>query len=205
MNQPDRKVYRHELLPTGFLERAGEAYAEHIAVVDGEIEYTWRDFRARARRFASALKADGLQKGDRVAFLALNSEPLLLGHFGVPLAGGTLVSINTRLSPDEIGYIIEQSGSTRVFCSPDLRGQLPESLSGVTLLDTREGLEELLSQGSDDEVPTDGFHEDETISINYTSGTTGRPKGVMFHHRGAYVNALVMVLDQGLNLSLIHI
>ncbi|MCH7934851.1 MAG: AMP-binding protein, partial [Gemmatimonadetes bacterium] len=112
MNQPETKVYRHELLPTGFLERAGEAYAEHIAVVDGEIEYTWRDFRARARRFASALKADGLQKGDRVAFLALNSEPLLLGHFGVPLAGGTLVSINTRLSPDEIGYIIEQSGST---------------------------------------------------------------------------------------------
>ena len=205
MNPPETRVHRHELLPTHFLERAGEAYAEHIAVVDGEVEYTWRDFRARARRFASALQAGGLQKGDRIAFLALNSEPLLLAHFGVPLAGGALVPINTRLSPDEIGYIIEQSGSTQVFCSPELRDQLPSTLSGVTLLDTRDELEELLSQGTDDPVPTDGYHEDETITINYTSGTTGRPKGVMYHHRGAYLNALAMVLDQGLTADSVYL
>ena len=205
MNPPETRVHRHELLPTQFLERAGEAYAEHIAVVDGEVEYTWRDFRARARRFAFALQAGGLQKGDRIAFLALNSEPLLLAHFGVPLAGGALVPINTRLSPDEIGYIIEQSGSTQVFCSPELRDQLPSTLSGVTLLDTRDELEELLSQGTDDPVPTGGFHEDETITINYTSGTTGRPKGVMYHHRGAYLNALAMVLDQGLTADSVYL
>jgi len=87
MSQPEPRVYRQELLPTHFLERAGDAYADRIAVVDGEVEYTWRDFRARSRRFASALKARGLEKGDRVALLALNSEPLLLAHFGVPLAG----------------------------------------------------------------------------------------------------------------------
>ena len=115
--------------------------------MDGEVEYTWRDFRTRARRFASALQAGGLEKGDRIAFLALNSEPLLLAHFGVPLAGGTLVSVNTRLSPDEIGYIIEQSGSTKVFYSPELRDQIPNSLSGVELLSTEEELEDLLSQG----------------------------------------------------------
>ena len=205
MNQPETKVYRQELLPTHFLERAGEAYGDRIAVVDGEVEYTWRDFRTRARRFASALQARGLQKGDRVAFLALNSEPLLLAHFGVPLAGGTLVSINTRLSHDEIGYIIEQSGSTRVFFSPELRDQLPDTLSGITLLDTRDELEDLLSQGVDDVVPTTGFHEDETITINYTSGTTGRPKGVMYHHRGAYLNALAMVLDQRLNADSVYL
>ena len=205
MNQPETKVYRQELLPTHFLERAGDAYADHIAVVDGEVEYTWRDFRARARRFGSALKARGLEKGDRIAFLALNSEPLLLAHFGVPLAGGTLVPINTRLSPDEIGYIIEQSGSTQVFVSPELRDQLPDTLSGVTLFDTRDGLEDLLSQGADEVVPTNGFHEDETITINYTSGTTGRPKGVMYHHRGAYLNALAMVLDQGLNADSVYL
>ena len=165
MSRAETKVYRQELLPTHFLERAGEAYGDHIAVVDGEVEYTWRDFRTRARRFASALKAQGVEKGDRIAFLALNSEPLLLAHFGVPLAGGTLVSINTRLSPDEIGYIIEQSGSTRVFVSPELRDQLPDT-PGVPLLDTRDGLEDLLSQGGDEVVPTNGFHEDETITIN---------------------------------------
>ena len=205
MNQPKTKVYRHELLPTHFLERAGEAYADRIAVVDGEVEYTWRDFRARARRLASALQAQGLEKGDRIAFLALNSEPLLLAHFGVPLAGGTLVSINTRLSADEIGYIIEQSGSTKVFYSPELRDQIPNTLSGVELLNTQDELEDLLSQGADDALPTSGFHEDETISINYTSGTTGRPKGVMYHHRGAYLNALAMVLDQRLTADSVYL
>ena len=201
----ETRVYRQELLPTHFLERAGDAYAEHIAVVDGEVEYTWREFRARARRFGSSLKARGLEKEDRVAFLALNSEPLLLAHFGVPLAGGTLVSINTRLSPDEIGYIIEQSGSTTVFYSPELRDRLPSTLSGVELLDTQGELEDLLSQGTEDEVPTGGFHEDETITINYTSGTTGRPKGVMYHHRGAYLNALAMVLDQRLTADSVYL
>ncbi|HAT18470.1 MAG TPA: acyl-CoA synthetase, partial [Gemmatimonadetes bacterium] len=127
MSQPNKDVYRHELLPTHFLERAGDAYADRIAVVDGEVEYTWRDFRTRARRFASALQAQGLEKGDRIAFLALNSEPLLLAHFGVPLAGGTLVSINTRLTSAEIGYILEQSGSTKVFYSPELRDQIPDT------------------------------------------------------------------------------
>ena len=205
MNPPKKKVYRHELLPTHFLERAGEAYADRIAVVDGEVEYTWRDFRARARRFASALQAQGLEKGDRIAFLALNSEPLLLAHFGVPLAGGILVSINTRLSADEIGYIIGQSGSTKVFYSPELRDQIPNTLSGVELLNTQNELEDLLSQGADDALSTDGFHEDETISINYTSGTTGRPKGVMYHHRGAYLNALAMVLDQRLTADSVYL
>jgi fatty-acyl-CoA synthase len=205
MSQPETRVYRQELLPTHFLERAGDAYADHIAVVDGEVEYTWREFRARARRFASALKARGLEKGDRVAFLALNSEPLLLAHFGVPLAGGTLVSINTRVSSDEIGYIIKQSGSTEVFYSPELCDQIPDRLSGVTLLDTRDGLEDFLSQGTDDKLPTDGFHEDDTIAINYTSGTTGRSKGVMYHHRGAYLNALAMILDQRLTADSVYL
>ena len=205
MNQPESPVYRQELLPTNFLERAGDAYADRIAVVDGDVEYTWRDLRARARRFASALQAQGLEKGDRVAFLALNSEPLLLAHFGVPLAGGTLVSINTRVSTDEIGYIIEQSGASKVFCSPELQDQLPEIPSGISLLDTREGLEDFLSAGSDDPLSTDGFHEDETLAINYTSGTTGRPKGVMYHHRGAYLNALAMVLDQRLHADSVYL
>ena len=205
MSQPNKDVYRHELLPTHFLERAGDAYADRMAVVDGEVEYTWRDFRTRARRFASALQAQGLEKGDRIAFLALNSEPLLLAHFGVPLAGGTLVSINTRLTSAEIGYILEQSGSTKVFYSPELRDQIPDTFSGAALLNVEDEFEDLLSQGGDDALPTSGFHEDETLAINYTSGTTGRPKGVMYHHRGAYLNALAMVLDHRLTADSVYL
>jgi fatty-acyl-CoA synthase len=205
MSEPNKEVYRHELLPTHFLERAGDAYADRIAVVDGEVEYTWREFRARARRFASALQARGLEKGDRIAFLALNSEPMLLAHFGVPLAGGTLVSINTRLTADEIGYILEQSGSKTVFYSPELRDQIPDTLSGVELLNIEDEFEDLLSQGGDEALSTAGFHEDDTLAINYTSGTTGRPKGVMYHHRGAYLNALAMVLDQRLTADSVYL
>src|SRR5690349_24407680 len=102
----DSRVYRQELTPLHFLERAGEVYAERLAVVDGNLRLDWRQLRGRARRLASALQRSGLEKGDRVAFLALNSEPLLLAHFGVPLAGGVLVAINTRLNADEVAYIV---------------------------------------------------------------------------------------------------
>ena len=122
--QPNRPVQRQELSPIHLLERAGEVYADRIAATDGGTRYTWRELRARARRFASALRADDLQKGDRVAFLALNSEPLLLAHFAVPLAGGILVAINTRLNPQEIAYIVSHSGATKVFVSPELLAQL---------------------------------------------------------------------------------
>src|SRR5205814_1373773 len=94
----DAPVQRQELTPIHFLERAGEVYATRLAVADGDVRLSWQQMRARARRLASALRRDGLRKGDRVAFLAVNSEPLLLAHFGVPLAGGVLVPINTRLN-----------------------------------------------------------------------------------------------------------
>src|ERR1051325_193847 len=83
------RVHRQELTPIHFLERAGEVYAGRTAVVDGESRFTFREMRARARRLASALQRDGLRKGERVAFLAFNSEPLLVAHFGVPLKWAT--------------------------------------------------------------------------------------------------------------------
>ena len=190
-----RQVHRQELSPIHLLERAGEVYAERPAVTDGEQRYTWREFRARARRFASALRADELQKGDRVAFLALNSEPLLLAHFAVPLAGGILVAINTRLNPEEIAYIVAHSGATKVFVSPELLAQLASVPPTVQRIVLGADFEALLKGGSEAPVESWLVSEDEPISINYTSGTTGRPKGVVYHHRGAYLNALAMVLD----------
>jgi fatty-acyl-CoA synthase len=191
-------VFRQELTPTHFLERAGDAYADRIAVVDGEVAYSWYEFRNRARRFASALRADGLQPGDRVAFLALNCEALLLAHFAVPLAGGVLVAINTRWSSDEIGYVVEHSGARRLFYSPELQSQLRNVKQGIRRCDTSREFESFLSVGGSERLETWLTDEDDPIAINYTSGTTGRPKGVVYHHRGAYLNAVAMALDHGL-------
>ena len=198
MPEEASKVYRQELTPVHFLERAGEVYAERVAVVDGDVSYTWSAFRSRARRLASALRAAGLEKGERIAVLAFNSEPMLLAHFGVPLAGGVLVPINIRLAPDEIAYIVEHSGATRVFYSAGLEAGLAVVPPGIERRDTGPALEEFLETGVDDEVESWLGDEDDPISVNYTSGTTGRPKGVVYHHRGAYLNALAMAIDHRL-------
>ena len=178
MDHPNEyPVHRQELSPIHLLERAGEVYAEWPAVSDGDRRFTWREVRARARRFASALRADDLGKGDRVAFLAFNSEPLLLAHFAVPLAGGVLVAINTRLSPGEVAYIIQHCGATRVFVSPELLAVLSEVPPTIQRVVLGPDFEALLAGGSDAPVEPWLTSEDEPISINYTSGTTGRPKG----------------------------
>ncbi len=198
MNEDFSRVFRQELSPTNFLERAGEIYANRVAVVDGDVQYTWSQFRARSRKLASALRDSGLRKGDRIAYLALNTEPLLLAHFGVPLAGGVLVAINTRLSPREIAYIVEESGAGTIFFSAELENQLSEVSADIRRIDTGEGFESLLDRGTDQSVESWLADEYELITVNYTSGTTGRPKGVMYHHRGAYLNAMAMALDIGL-------
>ncbi|MBJ7599764.1 acyl--CoA ligase family protein [Candidatus Nephthysia bennettiae] len=188
-------VYRQELTPTSFLERSGTVHAERTAVIDGDRRYSYREWRSRARRLASALRKGGLRKDDRVAFLAFNSEPLLLGHFGVPRAGGIIVAINTRLSPDEVAYILEHSGASMVFFSPELEGQLAKAPANLRRVNLGTEFEDFLATGSDDPVESWLEDEYEVLAIVYTSGTTGRPKGVMYHHRGAYLNALAMALD----------
>jgi fatty-acyl-CoA synthase len=144
------------------------------------------------------LRAAGLEKGDRIAFLEFNSEPLLLAHFAIPLAGGVLVPINVRLSQDEIGYIVEQSGAKMLFHSRELETQLTKVPPGATRLDTARAMEDLLSTGFDEELESWLGSEEDLITINYTSGTTGLPKGVMYQHRGAYLDALAVTIDHQL-------
>jgi fatty-acyl-CoA synthase len=192
------QVWRQELTPVSFLERAGTVHAERIAVIDGEVHYTWSAFRARSRRLASALRKAGLKAGERIAFFAPNGEPLLLGHFAVPQAGGVLVAINVRLSAEEIRTIVEHSGATAVFCAPTLKAQLASLSPLVRQFDTAGDLESLLAAGSDAEIEPWLASEDDPIAINYTSGTTGRPKGVVTHHRGAALNALAIAIEHRL-------
>src|SRR5205823_7764313 len=129
---------------------------------------------------------------------ALNSEALLLAHFAVPQAGGVLVAVNTRLNADEVAYILDHSGARTVFYSPELEPQLSSASAAVRRVDVEQELEDLPRPGSD--APLDSLLEDEydTVAIDYTSGTTGRPKGVMYHHRGAYLNAVAMTIENRL-------
>src|ERR1700716_4045806 len=175
--KPALRVFREELSPISWIERARDAFADRVAVVDGPVSYTWKQFRDRSRRFASGLRKAGLKKEDRIAFLAWNSEPLLLAHFGVPQAGGVLVAINTRLSVDEIAYIVEHSGSTMVFHSPELEAQLAGVPDRIRRVNLATGFEDFLARGSGEPVESWLEDEYETIAIDYTSGTTGRPKG----------------------------
>src|SRR5262249_14518662 len=197
-----RRVYREELTPVNLLERAGAVHADRPAVVDGEACYTFAEWRgpaprarptlSLARRLATALRLAGLQKGDRVAFLALNSEPLLLAHFGVLQAGGVLVAINTRLNPGEVAYIVGHSESRMVFCSRELAAQVTTVPDSVERVELGTEFEAFLASGSPGPVKSWTGHEYELCAIDYTSGTTGRPKGVMYHHRGAYLNAVAL-------------
>jgi fatty-acyl-CoA synthase len=182
------------LTPTAFLRRSARVYAERLAVVDGESRWTYAELWERARRLAGVLAETGLAPGDRVAVLGMNSELLLTAHYGVPLAGGVLVALNVRLSEAELAAILDHSGAELLLCDAELVA-LAEAArqaaggSSIRVLD-EEAVEKRLSEAEPLEVRT----RDELglLALNYTSGTTGRPKGVMYHHRGAYLQALAM-------------
>ena len=201
----ERDPFRTELTPVVFLRRSAYVYPDKIAVVHGARRYTYRQFEERANRLASRLRGLGLRHLDRVAFIAPNIPAMLEAHFGVPAAGLVLVPINTRLSSDEIGYILKHSGAKIVFVDHELEALVkPLDLAGVQVVridDTGaagDPYEDFIAAGSTE--PCEPWIEDEyeTISINYTSGTTGRPKGVMIHHRGAYLNAIGETIETSL-------
>ena len=196
------------LTPLRFLERSAEVYPDKVAIVHGERRTSYRHFAAETTRLAHALQASGIGPGDRVAYLCPNIPELLIAHFAVPLAGAVLVAINTRLAAEEVRYICDHSGSKLLVVDSELRSIIDPLEDGfetireiVTVIDPvveRDIGEvsggprypDLLERGSD--VPLQWTVEDElaTITINYTSGTTGKPKGVMYTHRGAYLNSL---------------
>jgi len=206
------KVFRSELNPVDFLHRAAYMYPEKVAVVHGERRYSYRQLAERSWRLANALRAAGLAKGDRVATLLFNSPAMLEAHFGVPAAGGVLVAVNNRLASAEIGYILQHSGARYLLLDTELEALTePLDLAGVTVIrcnDTGvpgDPYEELLAGTSAARPESWLKHEEETISINYTSGTTGRPKGVQYTYRGAYLNALGEVIVAGLGTGSVYL
>ena len=198
------KVYRSELTPVSFLRRSAYMFPEKTAVVYGERRYIYAELEERVNRLASRLRDSGLEKGERVAFLCPNTPPMLEGHFGVPAAGLVLVAINTRLGRDEVTYIVEHSGAKMVFVDAeleDLLDDVDEAVERIRIEDTGEQgdpYEDYLAEGSPEPAPDVLEDEEETISINYTSGTTGKPKGVMYTYRGAYLSALGNAVEIGM-------
>src|SRR6187200_2478532 len=200
------------LTPLRFLERSAEVYPDKVAIVHGDRRVTYREFAGEATRLARALQASGIEAGDRVAYLCPNIPELLIAHFAVPLAGAVLVALNSRLAGEEVRYMCDHSGAKILVVDSELRSivapvqdQLETVREIVTVIDpiSELGVSEapdgprypdLLERGSDE--PLGWTVEDElaTITINYTSGTTGKPKGVMYTHRGAYLNSLGEVL-----------
>ena len=210
------RVFRSELNPVDFLHRAAYIYPDKVAVVDGGRRYSYRDLAERSWRLANALRSAGLGKGDRVATLLFNSSAMLEAHFGVPAAGGILVAVNHRLAAAEIGYILRHSGARYLLLDTALEALAGlAGLAGVTVIrcagtgsSTGAGpdpYEEFLAAASPAMPASWLEHEEETISINYTSGTTGQPKGVQYTYRGAYLNALNEVIVAGMSADSVYL
>ena len=199
-----------ELTPATMLERTADVFGDKTAVVYGDRKMTYSTFRTETTRAANALRASGISEGDRVAYLMPNLPEMLIAHFAVPLIRAALVAINTRLSGPEIEYILDDSGASILVVDAALfpvvaphiedRPHLREVVvrhdpaSGADQVDGHTTYGDFTSRGTDASLEYRVDDERRTISINYTSGTTGRPKGVMYSHRGAYLNALSEVI-----------
>jgi fatty-acyl-CoA synthase len=201
------------LTPLSFLERSARVFPNKTAVVYGKRRLSYQELAAEATQMAHALRASGIQPGDRVAYMMPNLPEMLVAHFAVPLAGAVLVAVNTRLSGEEIEYILTHSGAKVLLTDsaflPSVAAAVAnlDTVISVVVLEDREAGQtadteavasvgarfvryvEFTGRGCDDPLEWAVADELDPISINYTSGTTGRPKGVVYTHRGAYLNS----------------
>ncbi len=197
------------LTPLSFLVRSADVWADRPAVVDGELRHSYAEHAERVARAAGALRDElGVADGDRVATLLPNASAQLELHYAVPGAGAVLVPLNTRLAAPEYAYVLEHSGASVLFAAETLRevaeaalAELGDGAPRVVWVgapgDRDADYERLLAAARPAELT---LPEDERtlLSINYTSGTTGRPKGVMTTHRGAYLHTLGVIAEAGL-------
>ena len=207
------------LTPLSFLARAASIYPDKLAIVHGEARFSYREFFARCRRFADALRRRGIRPGDTVAVMAPNVPALLEAHYGVPMAGAVLNALNYRLDARSIAFILAHGEAKLLIAdrefAPIVKPALDElgrPLPVVEIDDMSGGdalggmdYEDFLNEGD----PTAHWSgpEDEwaPIALNYTSGTTGNPKGVIYHHRGAFLNALGNAIAFGLDRDSVYL
>jgi fatty-acyl-CoA synthase len=203
------------LTPLSFLERAASVFPKHTAIIHGSRKWNYAEFYARARRLASALAKSGIKRGDTVSVMLANTPAMLEAHYGVPMTGGVLNTLNTRLDPPIIAFTLDHADTKVLITDREFAKTIEEALGLCKVkplvidyddpeftgpgerLGSRE-YEEFLAGGEADfawRMPDDEW---DAISLNYTSGTTGDPKGVVYHHRGAYLLAIGNVVTCGM-------
>ena len=203
------------LTPLGFIERAAAVYPQRLAVVHGARRYNWSETYARCRRLASALDARGILAGDTVAAMLANTPEMFECHFGVPMTGAVLNALNTRLDAEAIAFMLGHGEAKFLIVDREFSDTVARALKHLKhkpiVIDVDDSeysgpgkrigetdYEALLAGGDPDyawEPPTDEW---DAIALNYTSGTTGNPKGVVYHHRGAYLNGVGNILTWGM-------
>ncbi|WP_028874405.1 acyl-CoA synthetase [Tepidiphilus margaritifer] len=204
------------LTPLTFLSRSAYIYPERTAVIHGKRRYTWKQVEERARRLASALRQLGVKKNDTVAVVLNNTPEMYECHFGVPGCGAVLNTINIRLDPETVAFILNHGEAKVLITDREYSKMVKEAIRiahrpDLIVIDVDDSeytgpgerlgrieYEEFLAQGNPDFVLEYPQDEWEAISLNYTSGTTGNPKGVVYHHRGAYLNSFSNIVSWGM-------
>ena len=201
------------MTPLAFIQRTAEVYPDRLAIVHGELRQSWADTYARCRRLASALQSRGIGRNDTVAVMLPNTPPMVEAHFGIPMAGAVLNTLNTRLDPEAVAFMLDHGEARAIVVDPEFAAivkkalALRQSKAPLLVVDVEDALygegqkiggltyEALLTEGDpafEWQYPGDEW---DAIALNYTSGTTGNPKGVVYHHRGAATNAISNVLE----------
>ncbi|MEX8519207.1 MAG: acyl-CoA synthetase [Leptothrix sp. (in: b-proteobacteria)] len=203
------------LSPLSYIERSAQIYPDRTAVIYGERRQTWRETYSRCRRLASALKARGLGKGDTVAVMLPNVPAMFEAHFGVPMSGAVVNTLNTRLDPEAIAFMLQHGNAKVLLTDREFASVVGKALAMLGkdrpyVIEVEDeqapagkalgqiSYEAFLAEGDPDyawQLPADEWN---AIALNYTSGTTGNPKGVVYHHRGAYLNAASNVISWNL-------
>ncbi|NMM10368.1 MAG: acyl-CoA synthetase [Polaromonas sp.] len=202
------------LSPLSFIERTAEVYPHRLAVVHGDLRRNWTELFMRCRQLASALQQHGIGKGDTVAVMLPNTPPMVEAHFGIPATGAVLNALNTRLDAETIAFMLDHGEAKVVIVDPEFAGVMQKALvlrkspTPLLVIDVEDAMyqgpvQRIGSLGYDEFVATGDANfvwqlpadEWDAIALNYTSGTTGNPKGVVYHHRGAALNAVSNILE----------